>query len=101
MTKTITIKGGLGNQLFQYAHGLKLSLVDKKNIKYDISFFENTKKNSNRPFLLNKFNIDTKAQFENIKNSNSEIQQKMLLKDEEIKKCFATIQSLKSTMVDL
>jgi len=34
-------------------------------------------------------------------SSLQDVQIKMTLKDEEIKKCFATIQSLKSTMTDL
>ena len=65
-TKTITIKGGLGNQLFQYAHGLKLSLVDKENVIFDTSFFEHTGKDIFRPFLLDKFNISLSQNFKNI-----------------------------------
>lgn len=65
--RIITIKGGLGNQLFQYAHGLKLLLIDKKNVIFDTSFFANTGKDTNRPFLLNKFNIQTSASFKEIK----------------------------------
>jgi Glycosyl transferase family 11 len=61
--KTIILKGGLGNQLFQYAHGLKLSLIDKKDVIFDTSFFANTGIDTQRPFLLDKFNIDTQAQF--------------------------------------
>lgn len=69
---TITIKGGLGNQLFQYAYGRKLEIIDKKDVIYDISFFENlqenlnSKKDTSRPFLLTKFNLNPEAKFVNI-----------------------------------
>jgi hypothetical protein len=54
--KIIKIKGGLGNQLFQYAHGRKC--IEKgEEVVFDISFFEENKKDTLRPFLLNKFNI--------------------------------------------
>ncbi|MBC7766806.1 alpha-1,2-fucosyltransferase [Arenimonas sp.] len=66
MTKIITIKGGLGNQLFQYAHGLKVFQVDKKEVIYDISFFQSTGKDIHRPFLLDKFNIDPAANLKKI-----------------------------------
>ncbi len=65
-TKIITIKGGLGNQLFQYAYGLKLSLIDKKHIIFDTSFFNNTRKDIHRPFLLDKFNISLSENFKQI-----------------------------------
>lgn len=72
----IPITGGLGNQLFQYAHGRKLEIIDKKSIIFDTSFFTNqhTKENQSsqkdtpRPFLLDRFNINTQAKF----SSNSE-----------------------------
>lgn len=57
------LTGGLGNQMFQYARGLKLSLIDKKEVIFDTSFFKNTGKDTNRPFLLDKFNIQTTARF--------------------------------------
>jgi hypothetical protein len=64
-TTTIQIKGGLGNQLFQYAYGRKLEIIDKKDVVYDISFFENinTSKTTYRLFLLPKFNINSEAKF--------------------------------------
>lgn len=54
--KTIKIKGGLGNQLFQYAHGRNCIEQGEKFI-FDISFFEENKIDTSRPFLLQKFNI--------------------------------------------
>ena len=65
--KRIKIKGGLGNQLFQYAYGRKLTLVDKKYIIFDTSFFNKKSKDTDRPFLLNKFNIDPSIEFNNKK----------------------------------
>ena len=65
MTK-IKLQGGLGNQMFQYAYGRKLILHDKKKVIFDISFFKGNKNliDTNRPFLLDKFNIDDSVQFE-------------------------------------
>lgn len=68
MPKIIKIKGGLGNQLFQYAHGTRLMLADEKIVIFDISTFANEQKtrDTSRPFLLDKFNIAPDARFENI-----------------------------------
>ena len=41
------------------------------------------------------------ARLESMKSASSDMQDKMKLKDDEIKKCFTMIQSLKSTMNDL
>jgi hypothetical protein len=64
--KIIKIQGGLGNQLFQYAHGRNLELAGKKVI-FDTSFFSNNraKIDTARDFKLDKFNIETKAEFSN------------------------------------
>lgn len=81
MPKIIPLTGGLGNQLFQYAHGLKLSLIDKKEVIFDTSFFSNTGKDTHRPFLLENFNIDTTAVFKNVpKNTLKKYFQKVLSK---------------------
>jgi hypothetical protein len=60
----VKIKGGLGNQMFQYAHGRKLELKGKK-VVFDISFFHGAKANSDTPreFNLSAFNIATQAEF--------------------------------------
>ncbi len=80
-TKTITIKGGLGNQLFQYAYGLKLSLVDKERVIFDTSFFENNGKDISRPFFLNKFNISLSENFKNVQtNQIKKIYRKIIQK---------------------
>lgn len=62
----IKLKGGLGNQLFQYAHGVKLTQIDKKKVIYDTSFFSSTITDIHRPFLLKNFNIDPDAEFKPI-----------------------------------
>ncbi len=67
MSTIIPITGGLGNQLFQYAHGLKLSYIDKKKVIFDISFFGDTHNDTHRPFLLPYFNIDPQATFEHVR----------------------------------
>jgi len=51
------IKGGLGNQMFQYALGCKLSLEHNSDLKLDLSWFEGQKK---RVFELDQFNINVK-----------------------------------------
>jgi hypothetical protein len=65
MPTTITLNGGLGNQMFQYAHGRKLELIDKKDVIFDISFFENSRSkiDTPRPFILHRFNINPNAKF--------------------------------------
>lgn len=62
--RIIKIKGGLGNQMFQYAYGRNLELSGKK-IVFDISFFEGNKANKDtaRNYKLDKFNIQTQAEF--------------------------------------
>ena len=49
----VRIMGGLGNQLFEYAAGRRLALVNDASLKLDISDY----KISPRPYRLNKFNI--------------------------------------------
>jgi Glycosyl transferase family 11 len=68
-TNTITIKGGLGNQLFQYAYGRKLEIIDKKTVIFDTSFFTQNTKDIFRPFLLDKFNINPEAKFSPVKKN--------------------------------
>lgn len=62
--KIIAIKGGLGNQLFEYAYGRNLELSGKKII-FDTSFFNGgkAKVDTARNFKLNNFKIETKAEF--------------------------------------
>jgi len=50
--------GGLGNQMFQYAFGRYLSLKNKTDLKFDISWF--SKSNYARNYMLYIFNIDEK-----------------------------------------
>jgi hypothetical protein len=60
----IAIKGGLGNQMFQYAHGRNLELGGKK-IVFDTSFYAGNKAkiDTARNFKLNNFNIETNEMF--------------------------------------
>jgi hypothetical protein len=62
--KIVSIKGGLGNQLFQYAYGRSIELSGKKII-FDTSFFYGNKarKDTARNFKLNNFNIEIKDNF--------------------------------------
>ncbi len=63
---TVRLKGGLGNQMFQYALGRVLSIKNKTNLKLDISFFDLRLSNmTKRNYYLDVFNI--KAE---VKNKN-------------------------------
>jgi hypothetical protein len=67
--KIISIKGGLGNQFFQYAYGRNFMISNKKEVIFDISFFIENTKDTQRSFLLDKFNIDNSVTFKNIKRN--------------------------------
>jgi len=56
----IKLQGGLGNQLFQYAVGKTIEKKYKKEVKYDISSFDNKQKVTPRIYLLGKFKTDIK-----------------------------------------
>jgi hypothetical protein len=58
--------GGLGNQMFQYALGRHLSILNNKKLKFDISWYENEKI---RRFSLEKFNI--KIEIASVEELNS------------------------------
>jgi hypothetical protein len=66
--KIINIKGGLGNQMFQYAYGRALELAGEKVIFSTFFVKEGQAKiDTARDFKLNNFNIKTKAEFTNNK----------------------------------
>lgn len=52
----VKLKGGLGNQLFQYAFGTFLSSQKNESLKLDISSL-GSKNDTKREYQLNKFNI--------------------------------------------
>ncbi|MFA5997306.1 MAG: alpha-1,2-fucosyltransferase [Candidatus Paceibacterota bacterium] len=54
----IKLQGGLGNQLFQYAIGRTIEKEYNKEVKYDISSFDNQQNVTPRTLLLKKFKID-------------------------------------------
>ena len=66
--KTIKLKGGLGNQLFQYAYG-RNCIEQGKNVIFDISFFKENTTDTPRPFLLQNFNIPKSIVFTNRKEN--------------------------------
>ncbi|PML61245.1 hypothetical protein BCT73_06550 [Vibrio breoganii] len=75
----VNISGGLGNQMFQYALGKSLSIVNEVPLKLDISFFENQ---SLREFELDKFStvfeIATSEEIRKLKGSDSFFTRAML-----------------------
>lgn len=52
----IKIKGGIGNQLFQYSFGKLLEIVYGKEVSYDLSFFSEDHRYTDRPYKLDSFN---------------------------------------------
>jgi hypothetical protein len=50
----VEIKGGLGNQMFQYATARRLSVFNRVPLRLDLTWYE---ENKQRPFGLNKFNV--------------------------------------------
>lgn len=67
--KIIEIKGGLGNQMFQYAYGRSLMIKKNKNVIFDDSFFENNSSDTKRLFCLNNFNLNNSINFNNKKEN--------------------------------
>jgi hypothetical protein len=55
---TTKLKGGLGNQMFQYATGRTLSHKTQENLVLDISAFEDANSDTQRDFDLEKLNIN-------------------------------------------
>ncbi len=54
------LKGGLGNQMFQYSTGIMLSQKTSTALLLDISWFHKPKNDIERNFDLNQFNITAK-----------------------------------------
>jgi hypothetical protein len=57
----VKLMGGLGNQMFQYALGRKLSISNKVPLKFDLTFLNDRTFKENftyRDFELNKFNLE-------------------------------------------
>ena len=74
------IKGGLGNQLFQYATGKYLSILNNSELLLDISWYDN---NKDKKFLLKNFNIDIKIASDSLirkfySNSSNKLFKKLL-----------------------
>lgn len=70
--------GGLGNQLFQFALGRKLSLLNKSELLLDIKYYENQ---NLRNFELDYFELDYKiASTEDINRAKNEDTKINLLK---------------------
>jgi len=79
--KIIDLKGGLGNQMFQYAYGRKLELTGKK-VAFNVSFFNGHRpsRDTARDFKLNNFKIETKAEFLNKTNYFINLLNKVLIR---------------------
>ena len=66
----VKLQGGLGNQLFQYAAGRRLSLLHQSTLKLDLSWFE---RHRSRRYALGAFNVletfATKEEVDKIKGT--------------------------------
>lgn len=61
---TVLLKGGLGNQLFQFAYGYSLSKKYNAQLFLDISFFQEDARHGG--YMLDKFNLPSNIQYKNI-----------------------------------
>jgi hypothetical protein len=52
----VKLQGGLGNQMFQYAIGRKLSMLNKTTLKLDLSFLLDRTTREN--FEFREYNLD-------------------------------------------
>jgi hypothetical protein len=67
----VKLKGGLGNQMFQYATGLAVAIHNNDKLALDVSHYENqSPKDTPRTFELPTFNISTFS-FKNITPSKT------------------------------
>jgi len=55
----VNLKGGLGNQMFQYATGFAISIKNNVQLKLDSSGYTKTKSDTPRFYELKKFNISS------------------------------------------
>ena len=85
----VNLKGGLGNQMFQYAFGTSLALKLNSELKLDTQGLDNAKKVGDiyRPFTLSKFNIKasvaTPEEISELKHPNgifSKLKRKIIFK---------------------
>lgn len=71
----VNIKGGLGNQLFQYAIGLQLSKIKNCKLYLDISWYKKNTTDTHRKFMLDYFDLEyeiaTEREIEKIYSENS------------------------------
>jgi hypothetical protein len=70
----VKLRGGMGNQMFQYAMGRRLALARGTTLKLDLGWFENCKADSPRSYELHVFaikeQIATEKEIELIKNAD-------------------------------
>lgn len=81
----VRLEGGLGNQMFQYAIGRQISLINKTELKFDLSGFD---KNKNVSEVIRKdlrlsifdspINIATQQEIGNVRNSKLPLIEKLL-----------------------
>ncbi len=82
----IKLTGGLGNQLFQYAHGRALSHIKKESLYLDTSWY---KGRIDRTYLLGNFHINAK-----VANLFQKLFKTPIAGDFQNEKCFKEIESI-------
>ena len=76
----VKLKGGLGNQMFQYAFGRRIALVNKVPLKLDLKWFQDTGKDTLRAYELKYLKVcEEFATSEEIKGIISDKNQSRLL----------------------
>ncbi len=66
----VHIKGGLGNQLFQYAYGRGL-MAKGRDVVFDVSYFKRNTNYTKRDFCLDAFYLSKDVYFENKQSKQS------------------------------
>ncbi len=54
----VKLKGGLGNQMFQYAIGRRMAVINKAKLKLDLTWFENVGNDTPRNYELKHYRIE-------------------------------------------
>lgn len=56
----VSLKGGLGNQMFQYAFGRKIALLNNTDLLLDLNWYGRKGKDTPRKYVLDSYNIKAK-----------------------------------------
>jgi len=78
----VKLVGGLGNQMFQYAAGRQVALINRSPLKLDLSSFNSKTVDTPRKYTLNVFNIEaeiaTDEEIRKIKNMRGSFTERVI-----------------------